>query len=191
MSILRQYNIKVFQGKYVDAIEVFDKIIQKNPKIPSIYNNKGFCLLRMNKYLESVQAFQNAIQNKKDFSEAYNNLGFAFKKLGDYAKSKENFLKAIEYKDNYFQAFNNLTILFLEENNLEQLFECGKGHPIILKKFLICKVEKEGILESKKGVHINSNIKKFWPWLLFRFKTIVSSNIFTQIKLNHHCPEIK
>ena len=24
----------------------------------------------------------------------------------------------------------------LEENNLEQLFECGKGHPIILKKFL-------------------------------------------------------
>ena len=24
----------------------------------------------------------------------------------------------------------------LEENNLEQLFECGKGHPIILKRFL-------------------------------------------------------
>ena len=24
----------------------------------------------------------------------------------------------------------------LEENNLEQLFECGKGHPVILKRFL-------------------------------------------------------
>lgn len=42
-------------------------------------------------------------------------------------------------------GFNNLSIKVIKKNPL--------------KKFLICKVEKEGILESKKGVHINSNIK--------------------------------
>ena len=42
-------------------------------------------------------------------------------------------------------GFNNLSIKVIKKN--------------LHKKFLICKVEKEGILESKKGVHINSNIK--------------------------------
>ena len=50
-------DIKVFQGKYMDAIEIFDKIIHKNPKLPSIYNNKGFCLLRTNRYSESISNF--------------------------------------------------------------------------------------------------------------------------------------
>ena len=42
-------------------------------------------------------------------------------------------------------GFNNLSLKIINKN--------------LSKQFLICNVEKTGILESKKGVHINSNIK--------------------------------
>ena len=42
-------------------------------------------------------------------------------------------------------GFNNLSLKVIKKNK----------H----KNYLICNVEKKGILESKKGVHINSNIK--------------------------------
>ena len=39
-------------------------------------------------------------------------------------------------KQSISYLFKSESEKLLEENNLEQLFECGKGHPIILKRFL-------------------------------------------------------
>ena len=39
-------------------------------------------------------------------------------------------------KQSISYLFKDESEKLLEENNLEQLFECGKGHPIILKRFL-------------------------------------------------------
>ena len=39
-------------------------------------------------------------------------------------------------KQSISYLFKSESEKLLEENNLEQLFECGRGHPIILKKFL-------------------------------------------------------
>lgn len=112
-------DIKAFKGNFLEAIEIFDKIIQINPELFLIYNNKGFCLMRIHKYEESILSFQKAIQYKEDFSEAYNNLGLAFKKLGKSLEARKNFLSATKHKKNFFQAYNNLSTLALEENNLE------------------------------------------------------------------------
>ena len=39
-------------------------------------------------------------------------------------------------KQSISYLFKSESEKLLEENNLEQIFECGRGHPIILKKFL-------------------------------------------------------
>ena len=39
-------------------------------------------------------------------------------------------------KQSISYLFKDESEKLLEENNLEQLFECGKGHPVILKRFL-------------------------------------------------------
>ena len=39
-------------------------------------------------------------------------------------------------KQSISYLFKEESAKLLEENNLEQLFECGRGHPIILKRFL-------------------------------------------------------
>ena len=39
-------------------------------------------------------------------------------------------------KQSISYLFKEESVKLLENNNLEELFECGKGHPIILKRFL-------------------------------------------------------
>ena len=112
-------DIHVIKGNLTEAIKIFDKIIEINPKLAVTYNNKGFCLLRMKSYDKSILNFQKAIQYKKDYHEAYNNLGIALMKIGNNFEAKNNFLNAIKFKENYFQAYNNLGSIALEENNIK------------------------------------------------------------------------
>lgn len=93
----------------------------------------------------------------------------------------------------------SLTYLFKEqsselllENELETLFICTKGHPIILKKFLSGSVSLETLTIFDKIFHFSKNfdkklddpvwesvslkLKKYSPFLnidMFRFKTIL------------------
>ena len=54
-------DIHVIKGNLTEAIKIFDKIIEINPKLAVTYNNKGFCLLRMKSYDKSILNFQKAI----------------------------------------------------------------------------------------------------------------------------------
>ena len=143
-------DINVYRGKFIEAIEIFDKIIQINPKLSFIYNNKGFCLLKILKYAESILSFQKAIQYKPDFAEAYNNLGLAFKNVGKNLEAKKSFLDAIKYKKNFFQAYNNLSTIALEENNLEDATKYAKSSIEINQKNIEA-YNNLGLIFKKKG----------------------------------------
>ncbi len=143
-------DINVYRGKFIEAIEIFDKIIQINPKLSFIYNNKGFCLLKILKYAESILNFQKAIQYKPDFAEAYNNLGLAFKNVEKNLEAKKSFLDAIKYKKNFFQAYNNLSTIALEENNLEDATKYAKSSIEINQKNIEA-YNNLGLIFKKKG----------------------------------------
>ncbi len=143
-------DINVYRGKFIEAIEIFDKIIQINPKLSFIYNNKGFCLLKILKYAESILSFQKAIQYKPDFAEAYNNLGLAFKNVEKNLEAKKSFLDAIKYKKNFFQAYNNLSTIALEENNLEDATKYAKSSIEINQKNIEA-YNNLGLIFKKKG----------------------------------------
>ena len=143
-------DIYAYKGKFIDAIEVFDKIIQINPELSFIYNNRGFCLLKILKYIESISSFQKAIQYKPDFAEAYNNLGLAFKNVGRNLEAKKNFLDAIKYKKDFFQAYNNLSTITLEENNLEDATKYAKSSIEINQKNIEA-YNNLGLIFKKKG----------------------------------------
>tara|TARA_B100001057_G_scaffold68084_1_gene61817 strand:+ start:135 stop:2219 length:2085 start_codon:yes stop_codon:yes gene_type:complete len=150
-------DIYVYKGKFIDAIEIFDKIIQINPELSFIYNNKGFCLLKILKYTESISSFQKAIQYKPDFAEAYNNLGLAFKNVGKNLEAKKNFLDSIKYKKDFFQAYNNLSTITLEENNLEDATKYAKSSIEINQKNIEA-YNNLGLIFKKKGDFENSLI---------------------------------
>ncbi len=143
-------DIHVIKGNLIEAVKVFDKIIEINPKLAVIYNNKGFCLLQMKKYDESISNFQKAIHNKEDYHEAYNNLGIAHMKFGDNFEAKSNFLNAIKYKENYFQAYNNLATMALEENNIDDAIKYS-NRSIEYNKKNVEAYNTLGLVFKKKG----------------------------------------
>ena len=143
-------DIHVIKGNLTEAVKIFDKIIEINPNLAVIYNNKGFCLLRMKNYDESIPNFQKAIHNKKDYHEAYNNLGIALMKVGSNSEAKNNFLNAVKYKENYFQAYNNLSTLALEENNFEDAIKYS-NKSIEYNKKNVEAYNTLGLIFKKKG----------------------------------------
>ena len=57
--------------------------------------------------------------------------------IGEIINSGERtYADGMRRKQRISYLFKEESEKLLEENNLEQLFECGKGHPIILKRFL-------------------------------------------------------
>ena len=57
--------------------------------------------------------------------------------IGEIINSGERtYADWVRRKQSISYIFKEESEKLLEENNLEQLFECGKGHPIILKRFL-------------------------------------------------------
>ena len=148
-------DIHVIKGNLTEAIKIFDKIIEINPKLAITYNNKGFCLLRMKSYNESISSFQKAIHNKKDYHEAYNNLGIALMRVGSNLEAKNNFLNAIRYKENYFQAYNNLGTMALEENNIEDALKYSYKS-IEYNKKNVEAYNTLGLIFKKKGELKNS-----------------------------------
>ena len=143
-------DIYAIKGNLTEAIKIFDKIIEINPNLALIYNNKGFCLLRMKNYGESILNFQKAIHNKIDYHEAYNNLGIALMKVGSNSEAKNNFLKAVKYKENYFQAYNNLSNMALEENNFEDAIKYS-NKSIEYNKKNVEAYNTLGLVFKKKG----------------------------------------
>ena len=143
-------DIQVIKGNLTEAIKIFDEIIEINPELAVIYNNKGFCLLKMKNYEESISNFKKAIHNKKDYSEAYNNLGIAHMKVGNNLEAKNNFLNAIKYKENYFQAYNNLGTMALQENNIDDAIKYS-NKSIEYNKKNVEAYNTLGLVFKKKG----------------------------------------
>lgn len=104
---------------YAKSIKFFNAIIDINPELSFIYNNKGYCLLNLGLFSESIKCFEKATTLKRDYAEAYNNLGVVYNKIKDLENAKQNFNKAIILKDNYIEAINNLIKVDLALNNLD------------------------------------------------------------------------
>lgn len=69
------------EGKYEEAIECFDKIIELNPAFIKAYNNKGISLSWLSRDEEAIECFDKAIGLNPEDHEAYNNKQLILSKL--------------------------------------------------------------------------------------------------------------
>ncbi len=146
----------VFKKNYLESINFLNKIIEINPKLSFIHNNKGFCLLSLNKIEEAKVCFEMAIKYKEDFADAYNNFGIAFKKEKNFYEARKYFIKAINLNKKFIQAYNNLISVDIEINNLSS----AKTY-------------------CEEAIKINSNIKEIYNslGLIFDKKNEVEKSI--------------
>jgi len=102
-----------FKGKYEEALESFNKVIELKPDFAKAWFNKSVILGKLARYNEALEACDKAIQLSPDFAEAWNNKGAILGELGKYKEALEAINKAIELKPDYPDAWYNKACIYI------------------------------------------------------------------------------
>jgi tetratricopeptide (TPR) repeat protein len=76
-------------GRYDDAAEQFNKVIQMTPNSPNGYFGLGQTLAAQKKYADAIAQFQRAYRKDNTFYDAYSEMGYAYADSGDMQKAAE------------------------------------------------------------------------------------------------------
>jgi tetratricopeptide (TPR) repeat protein len=88
-------------GRYEEAVECFDKVLEINPKDAEALNNKGSSLIKMNRYEEAVECFDEALTIDPHNFVTHYNKGIALGKLGRYEEAIRSYDETIKIVPDY------------------------------------------------------------------------------------------
>lgn len=93
------------KGDYKQALELYEKVIQLDPKYQSAYANKGGALARLGRTEDALAALNKALElDPKDFW-AYTQRGDLYSDLGNYEAAIRDYDQAIELDSRYKFAY--------------------------------------------------------------------------------------
>ena len=146
-------------GKYYDAIDLFTKAIQLNPRSFKAFFNRAFTYDKIGLYNEAICDYTSTIDIRPNHSFCFYNRGITYNKLGDYKKSIYDFSKAIELEPNKPEFYFNRACLYKNIKNYQSAIE---DYNIVIKLFpkLYTPIYNRGICYEKLKMHQNS-IKDF------------------------------
>lgn len=109
------------QGKYDEAIEQYEKALEKDPEQAYIQANLADALSKVEKYDEALAAYQKAVSLKPDDAAIYTNMGVVLGKLGKTKESQDAFKKAAELNpQSAAQNFYNLGATMVNSGNTKE-----------------------------------------------------------------------
>ncbi len=81
-------------------IEMFRKLLQKDPENPMVLCSLGIELFKEGEYREACDCLTKAVENKPDYSVAYRTLGRALYELEEYDEARRVFEKGRDVAQN-------------------------------------------------------------------------------------------
>ncbi|MGD9672117.1 MAG: tetratricopeptide repeat protein [Candidatus Nitrosocosmicus sp.] len=94
-AILRNYT-EEYERIYTQAIAMFDKALEIDPKDKYSYNGKGYALNKLDKYNQAIAMYDKALEIDPLFQPAYHNKGTALNLIGNHTQAIAMFNKALE-----------------------------------------------------------------------------------------------
>lgn len=113
-------NILQDKEKIDEAIYMFKKAIETNPKFYKAHYNLGYIYLAQDKPNMALTEFKKAVKYKPDFSYGYYNIGCAYLKLKQYGTARYNFFKALDLKANEPNIYYNIAYTYKMLNKEKQ-----------------------------------------------------------------------
>ena len=83
-SLMEKAIDAIFDSQFEEAIEYFDKILEKDPQNTKALTNKGVALGSLGRTLEAISQFDKALEIDPNSINALNNKGAALVELGKY-----------------------------------------------------------------------------------------------------------
>jgi tetratricopeptide (TPR) repeat protein len=107
------------QGKYEEAITLFQKVIEKDPDSVEAHYNLALSLLRSGKQEEAITLFEKVKEMKPDMMETYIALGECYFNKGENDKAVSHFEKALELEPNNAEVYYNLGIIHYKNDRTD------------------------------------------------------------------------
>jgi tetratricopeptide (TPR) repeat protein len=92
-------------GKTEEAIELYRKVVQLEPRMHQAWNNLGVLYMEQNNYVEAAVALKSAADLEPSDPVPLENLGLAYYRAGFAHKSLEYYLEAMERDENRPEAY--------------------------------------------------------------------------------------
>ncbi len=106
------------EGKFADALALYEAIIQAKPDLEEVYSNRGVVFRDLKRFEDALESFNRAIEINPDLVEAHNNKGFVLTELGRPTEALAALDQAIRLKPDFPDAHNNRGVALRRMNRL-------------------------------------------------------------------------
>ncbi len=107
------------QGKYEEAIILFQKVIEKDPNNVDANYNLALSLLRSGKQDEAIALLEKVKEMKPGMVETYLALGECYFNKGENDKAVSHFERALEMEPNNAEVYYNLGIIHYKNDRTD------------------------------------------------------------------------
>ncbi len=110
-------HLMIIEGKYEEALDIYDRILEKEPKNLNALINKGVTLFRLGEYEEARKYYDSVLSINSSNIEAIVNLGVLLDQMGEREEAESYYQKATRlepdeknFEDHLYRgiALNNL-----------------------------------------------------------------------------------
>lgn len=109
--------------KFSEALEEYQRILEKHPDITQLYDKIGLCYYRLNDYENAVEYFKKMLEKEPDSHDTLINLSAIYFEQGNLDKGMKYFEQLDKNVLTDSTLFYNLGILFFKNNQIELAIE--------------------------------------------------------------------
>ena len=101
------------QGKFIEALECLDYLINARSDFEEAINLKGIVLTKLGKVDDALDTFDHGLKINANYADFYYSKGVVLFKIGQLQQAIGYFKKALTKKPHFAKASNNLGIVFM------------------------------------------------------------------------------
>lgn len=159
-----------YKGKYEEALNAFDKVIEVRPDYANAWYYKGLALGGLDRNEEALKAHDKAIELNPDYANAWINRGVALDNLGRYEEALKAYDKVIGLNPDFAEAWGNKGVTLVKVGRYEEALK-AYDKVIGLKPdyalawyaragvYSIRKKKEKALSDLKKAVELDASYK--------------------------------
>lgn len=131
-------SVYVRSGKDAEALDVYQKIIEKDGGNFNALNSLAGIYRRLKRYDESIAVLETALVTGEDDNAVYYNMGYTYKLMGNKEEGAKCFQRVIDENPNDVLAYNHLGSIQAARgehakalNTYAKALQLDKNHPIL------------------------------------------------------------
>jgi len=111
----RAYVLAMQQRDFDKALEDWSSALNINPKMKTVFNDRGYLRLRQGDVERALADFDRAVESDPNYGLAYNNRGIARVGLGDLEGAIGDFTRALRLNPRFLEAYVNRGLVLLQQ----------------------------------------------------------------------------